>query len=147
MSKGLRKPKVAVGTGKNSGHAHLLVAGAALVCAVAVAYLRTSAPPLAPPAVHRGGGASERLAAPSPSEEPVADACDSIWPLFAALDGAAEGSCRAFLGDFWERAPLLSRPGAAWNRELMTLGDIGRMVGSWPIRFFKNHAKTKKAKL
>ena len=38
------------------------------------------------------------------------------------------------------RAPLLSRPGAMWNRELMTLGDIARMVGSWPIRFFKNHA-------
>jgi hypothetical protein len=83
---------------------------------------------------------SHRLSARSPSHAEVSDSCEVIAPLFNALGPDALASCDAFLRDYWEAAPLLSRPGAAWTQGLMTLDDIGRMIGSWPVRFFKNHA-------
>ena len=91
-------------------------------------------------AVGMNSGASERLVAPSPSDEIVADACSYVRPLWTALGPDDPSSCTAFLRDHWERQPLLSRPGISWNRALMELSDIAKMVGSWPIRFFKNHA-------
>ena len=51
---------------------------------------------------------------------------------------AAPLSCADFLREHWRGSR--SRPGAAWAQSLMGLGDIRKMVGSWPIRFFKNHA-------
>ncbi len=87
-------------------------------------------------------GVSARLGEPSPSESEVADACDAIRPLFSgdAGSGTAALSCTEFLRGHWEHAPLVSRPGRAWNHALMRLPDVAKMIGSWPIKFFKNHA-------
>ena len=74
----------------------------------------------------------------------VAEDCDVVKSLWSGGNGDGSRSCPALRADFlrehWERKPLLSRPGAAWAQSLMGLGDIRKMVGSWPIRFFKNHA-------
>jgi hypothetical protein len=122
--------------------------GACIVCGVDFAGRLQEAPPEAPSAHEPNGWseasahrreASARLSATSPSEAIVGDACTYVRPLWASL-GADDDSCATFLRDHWEQAPLLSRPGARWNRDLMTLGDVARMVGSWPIRFMKNHA-------
>ena len=100
----------------------------------------TDKPPEAPYTPTGASAAGERLGVLSPSDAAVADSCAFVRPLWSALDAADDAaSCAAFLRDHWERSPLLSRPGATWNRKLMKLGDIARMVGSWPIRFFKNH--------
>ena len=83
---------------------------------------------------------SDRLGAPSPGESAVAADCASIRHLFSALHGDEKASCSEFLHTYWERRPLLSRPGKAWAQSVMGLEDIRKMVGSWPVRFFKNHA-------
>ena len=84
--------------------------------------------------------AADRLGAKSPSDAAVADACENIKPLWNAGGGDRAVSCESFLSEYWERKPLLSRPGAAWTQRVMRLGDIPKMVGAWPVRFFKNHA-------
>ena len=87
--------------------------------------------------------ASGRLGAPSPTEADVSDACSAVSPLWRAplgVDGEGEQlSCLDFLRQHWERSALVSRPGAHWSRQLMHLEDVASMIGSWPMRFFKNH--------
>ena len=82
---------------------------------------------------------TKRLGEPSPTETDVAGACEASRVLWQT-DYRKGLDCVTFMRDFWERQPLLSQPGAAWNQGLMTLGDVSKMIGSWPIRFFKNHA-------
>lgn len=86
-------------------------------------------------------GVGTRLGEPSPSESNVADACDAIRPLFMgdAAAGIAALNCTEFMRDHWEHTPLVSRAGREWNHALMRLPDVGKMIGAWPIRFFKNH--------
>ena len=86
------------------------------------------------------GLAADRLGHPSPTEEQVAPSCAYIRPLFSVDGGETALDCTEFLRNHWETAPLLSKPGRAWNQAIMTLDDVGRMIGAWPIRFMKNHA-------
>ena len=83
---------------------------------------------------------NSRLGEPSPAEPEVYDACAAIEPLFEVSNGTPKISCAEFLRDYWERVPLLGHPGAAFSQDLMRLEDVATMIGSWPIRFFKNHA-------
>jgi hypothetical protein len=91
-------------------------------------------PEVAAPRSELSAGASVRLSAPSPTEADVQDACEAVRHLWSGL------TCAEILRDHWEQAPLLSRPGAEWNQRLMRLGDVSKMVGSWPVKFLKNHA-------
>ncbi len=131
-----RRPPAAPKSRASLGWRAVALGVAALALAGAVAAYLSLAPPQAPPPSRRDGElarAGLRLAARSPTEDEVADACESIRPLLGKMD------CAEFLSERWEQAPWLSRPGAQWARQLMGISDMRRMIGSWPMRFLKNH--------
>ena len=140
------KPKKPKGAGRGGERAAqirsaALAGGVALLAVVAgcMLYVR-SGPPTPASSAKEWSSASLRLGEPSPTEAHVADACAAIIPLFSADVSREALSCSEFLRSHWEQAPLLSTPGAEWNQALMRLDDVAKMIGSWPIKFFKNHA-------
>ena len=150
-----RKPKHAANGGSHGSWVKIGWAAGAVVVAVVAGCILTAwqtrqrdphhatPPPRQPPReaeLDNWASASARLGHPSPTEADVSDACQDIRPLFSVDGGETALDCIEFLTNHWETAPLLSEPGRAWNQALMELDDVARMIGSWPIKFFKNHA-------
>ena len=135
------KPKAARSVAKSSPLRLYFGAGVLALVAVAVgAMLATGKSSPSSEVSFEWATAADRLGAKSPSDAAVADACEFIKPLWSAGGGDSAISCESFLREYWERKPLLSRPGAAWTQSVMRLGDIPKMVGTWPVKFMKNHA-------
>lgn len=112
-------------------------AAGAAICAYA-AVRKVPAPPPVPAFLSDAvlASASSRLSSRSPTESAVDDACAAIRPLLGVPFGTP---CADFLRDHWQQAPRVSRPGTAWAAEIMDLGDVGKMAGSWPMKFHQNH--------
>ena len=103
----------------------------------------TAAEPYAP--LEPFATAAERYGAPSPHEASLAGACTEVQPLFRVpvTRTVWPQPCAHFMARHWQREPLVSRPGVQWTRLLMSLGDLSRMVTSWPLSFYRPHGSVR----